>query len=1416
MGEAARLGDPIAHTSALAGFLAGAVIGIALIATVAFATFTCGFGVALLAGLAAGIGASAILGLGEAIGRMFSSPSGAINTGSPNVFINSKPAAYATASTVSCSKHNPTPLVAEGSGNVFYNSLPSARKGDAITCGAKIDAGSENTFVGGGTVRYLEVDDEVPGWLRTTVDWAFALAGLVGGLAGLARTAGGFSRAMLPCAAKFIGGFVIGEAVGRAVIGPAVERVYGGLFGHPVDVTTGRKLLLATDELDYVLPSPVPLECGRFYASNLTRVGALGPGWVLPWELRLERRGGHVWLIDAQGRESGFPLVQPGHSAFSETEQKYLACTTTGRYILYDLSETYYDFGEMEWGEADDTALLQRIEDQSGQWLTFERAHNSEHVRRIVSNAGHELRLSYLQMQGRLTDIELVHEGKRHTVVRYGYDTDGRLASVTDARGQVKRQFEYENGLMSAHTNALGFTCSYEWQDIGGHPRVVRACTSEGEQAVFSYDVEARQTRVVDELGRTAQWTYDEHFQVVECIDLDGKCYRTEYSEAGQPKVLHLPAEEGQERKVLFDYDEAGRIVGETDVLGRTTTTRYHRNSLRPEAVTRPDGSELKAEYDHIGRLLKTIDPLGREERYRYPEGSASPLPTVRVDAKGGKKTLRWNKSGQLIAYTDCSGKTSRYEYDAFGYLVATINALGQTTRIERLPTGQPSMVELPDGSQEHFEYDAAGLRVAHHDRAGHVRRWQRNARGQVVQATDAAGRQLDYRYDPQGRLIALASASGAYAFEYDSGDRLVQETRPDGVQRRLRYGAFGQALAQQDVGAAPERPERTMYFERDAAGRLLGHRTDTGSTTYTWDDGDRLLKAEKRPNEAGKALGVNASTVSFKHDKAGRLISEQGRDGIVGYEFDELDHLAALNLPNEQRIAWLSYGSGHVHQVRCGEQVIADVERDDLHREVMRTQGRLTLGLGYDALGRRTWQSAARDPHFVGPQQGQLWRTYRYSAEGELAEQDDSTRGAWRFQYDPAGQLLQRSRPDGRSGLEQFAWDAAGNLLDEVQRKSAGRVQGNRLTTWQDIRFEYDAWGNLKTKRSGARQTQHFVFDAENRLLAVRTESTGGHVVEASFEYDALGRRIARHERHRDAGGLARYERERRFVWQGLRMVQELRDSGLSNYVYSPDSPYTPMARVDALIGAAVAGAAIEQAQQSSRVYHFHTDLVGAPLEVTDEHGELAWVGEYSAWGRVKPDGEHQLDARIEQPLRFPGQYADDSTGLHYNTFRYYDPDAGRFISQDPIGLLGGENLYAYVPNPTGWTDPLGWMPWAWNPDGMGHHLIPRGKANSIGLHELGTERHTPSFFPDPYQSGMHEELHRAVKGDIGKLQGPWTGTAEELFEASSKGLDTVSHIKGDLRIPATGEVIASNVTPKQAHGKLVEWFKNKRGGGC
>ncbi|GFZ68212.1 hypothetical protein PSE10B_47340 [Pseudomonas amygdali pv. eriobotryae] len=223
MFEAARLLDEIEHTGALTGFLLGAVVGIAAVAYVSFTFVTCGFG-GILLGLAVGLAGNALASLGEAIGSAFSSPAGQIESASPNVFINGRPAAFAIESTAVCDKHSPIVKVAEGSSNVFINGQPAARKGDKLTCGAKIGTGSPNVFIGGGTQRYLPVDDEVSAMYRYTVDILLIVAGgakAVTSIARLGMQAG--LKAAGPCALRFMGGVFLGDAIFRFGVAPLAE-----------------------------------------------------------------------------------------------------------------------------------------------------------------------------------------------------------------------------------------------------------------------------------------------------------------------------------------------------------------------------------------------------------------------------------------------------------------------------------------------------------------------------------------------------------------------------------------------------------------------------------------------------------------------------------------------------------------------------------------------------------------------------------------------------------------------------------------------------------------------------------------------------------------------------------------------------------------------------------------------------------------------------------------------------------------------------------------------------------------------------------------------------------------------------------------------------------------------------------------
>jgi RHS repeat-associated protein len=107
----------------------------------------------------------------------------------------------------------------------------------------------------------------------------------------------------------------------------------------------------------------------------------------------------------------------------------------------------------------------------------------------------------------------------------------------------------------------------------------------------------------------------------------------------------------------------------------------------------------------------------------------------------------------------------------------------------------------------------------------------------------------------------------------------------------------------------------------------------------------------------------------------------------------------------------------------------------------------------------------------------------------------------------------------------------------------------------------------------------------------------------------------------------------------------------------------------------------------QDDQVYHYHLDHLGTPRELTNEQGKIVWKAKYKTYGNLALKEVEE----VENNLRFQGQYFDEETGLHYNRFRYYSPDTGQFINQDPIGLLGGLNNYQYAPNPVQWIDPLG-----------------------------------------------------------------------------------------------------------------------------
>jgi RHS repeat-associated protein len=326
-------------------------------------------------------------------------------------------------------------------------------------------------------------------------------------------------------------------------------------------------------------------------------------------------------------------------------------------------------------------------------------------------------------------------------------------------------------------------------------------------------------------------------------------------------------------------------------------------------------------------------------------------------------------------------------------------------------------------------------------------------------------------------------------------------------------------------------------------------------------------------------------------------------------------------------------------------------------------------------------------------------------------------------------------------------------------------------------LRFEFDPWGRVVARH---REDWHghalveslfFTWDDHDRLLCLerlRPNPYGPEVRRTCFAYDALGRRMAKWDAKWEASAPqgesmptmpsleAMPSGCTRFVWDGIRMVAELDPYNAYTTVYHPDRPYSPLTRVHQAHTEGMLHPAL-------RLRWYLNDPVGRPRCLMDAQGSSTWQSDYLPWGKTLNE---QCHLGQNQYLRFPGQYEDSETGLYYNTFRYYDPEAGRYLCPDPIGLAGGLNLYAYVFDPHSQIDPWGWASsgdYGQMPGVAGHqkhHIIPQSLAKHPVIKGTGYDVHNSkniirlptSGTIDPSRTvhrGMHTKAYEKMIAD-------------------------------------------------------------------
>jgi RHS repeat-associated protein len=1093
---------------------------------------------------------------------------------------------------------------------------------------------------------------------------------------------------------------------------------------HPVIIATGEKSL---DQLDFQLPGPIELEWRRQYRSGDVRSdGWFGQGWThqLSTELWIEDDVIRYW--DEQGREVLLPAIAVGQEHFQAYEQFTLTRPNATHWALRHNHGITHHFRQRHAKQQ--RLPLEVVQDRNRRRIVlqfnegdfgdgFQAQAALPRPEHLIDSAGRTLHLLWTE-QKQLSQVVVESGDTRVILAGYSYSratsTDGQadLLSHTDANGHT-RTFCWDQHLLVGYTLATGQRFSNKYDRLIPTGRVTESLAlDDGTGEIFDYH--GRTTRVRDRLGRETVYVHNARQDITAVHDVQGNVVRTSFDSEGRPEGSTDAL--GRTSTTSFDY--RGNLTLMMDAAGNTTKVEYNALDL-PTKLTDAMGGEWLWKFDERGNLVASTDPLGNTTRY---EVNALGQVTAIIDAMDKRKKLQWDEADNLVAYTDCSGHTNHYSYDALGRMVSSMDALGQTTHYVFDVAGQLQQVTLPDGAKYSYSWDGQHNLVRYVDPLGQATTWRYNGAGEPLARTNALGHTLRYFYDRAGRLATLTNEKGeVYRFGYDVLDRMTDEVGFDGRHQRYCYNSVGDLTHLIERGDSDFGLGKVTRFEHDALGRMTAKRhvgesqDHPASSQFSYDALGRLTNADNV-----------LSKVNFAYDSFGQLLTEtQTLGGPIGnkvykfeHQYDPLGNRTQTVFPNGNKLNHLFYGSEHLHQVNIDGQVISDFEHDALYREVRRSQGQLSSEFAYDSTGRLTAQRVVRGAssgpiaslqanlsilgspalgsarHFSevqGRLKGIIERHYQYDSSDQLVQWLDRQRGLTRYRYDAVGRLTQskigllkdwgalgvRSDAPGNStGLpmaanEHFSWDAASNPLPfepaSLGANADGFVSGNLLLIWQDARYSYDVHGNLierlQGKRASAAQTHTlFVWDDAHQLA--RAEVTKGPDESTTkqtfaYAYDALGRRVAKS----DAFGITY------FAWDDDRLVLEQRGGNETIHIYHPES-FVPLAQI-----------------HNGSLHHLHTDHLGTPLEASNEAGDITWRMTYRSWGNVVTEEITE----ISQKLRFQGQYFDTETGLHYNRFRYYDPNLGRFASQDPVGLYGGANAYEYAPNPISWVDPWG-----------------------------------------------------------------------------------------------------------------------------
>ncbi len=695
--------------------------------------------------------------------------------------------------------------------------------------------------------------------------------------------------------------------------------------------------------------------------------------------------------------------------------------------------------------------------------------------------------------------------------------------------------------------------------------------------------------------------------------------------------------------RFAFEYNAQGHIGKIKDQADRPTEYLYDASGEHLLQVKGPQGN-IDYTYDtgHGAASEHAITSVANNNGTHvfYSFDGEGRLVHSEIDGGAEAVSLSYGPQG-TVAYTDAAGATGTVLFDSVGHAAQVRDALGQIVTRAYDKDSHLDRERLPGNLTVDFDIDQQGF--------------------------------LKRRFDPSGHVVVFnfgpTSVFHIPGFEtIRQNFRLRQITNELGIRTDFQYDGAGNLRSIQ----YPEGP--SPQFSYDAVGNLSDSHNRRGQIiTYTHDARGQLTRKSH----------ANGTHEDYSYDNRGNLLTASDVHGTTAFQYDTGDRLTRVIYPNGRFLAYTHDSVGRLTRLEAQDGFAVTYTHDAAGRlsSVLGAAGATLASYSYDPVGRLIRQAHAngtfttyehdavgRVTHLVNfaPDNSVNSRfDYAYDSLGRRTQMI-TLDGVWTYGHDALGQIIHAVFASANAGIPnqdlQYEYDPAGNRIRTTQNGIVTPYTTNMLDQYTLVggaNYGYDADGNLIAVGSGATGTSN-KFDDEGRLVRVTTPAGTW-----AYEYDVLGSRVAS-------------------VHNGQRTEYLLDPTGLVDVVGEYSGTGSALAHY--AYGLGLAGRV--GADGTASFYDF--DATGSTAGLTGTNGSYVNTYNYLPFGEPLAAPQET----VANPFEFVGQLGvmQEGNGLDFMRARYYSPTEGRFISADPIGIVGGLNLYRYVANnPEIFVDPLG-----------------------------------------------------------------------------------------------------------------------------